>query len=612
QKRVDPEEVLFDSAAVLCGTILMASSISGDSPTCHDSSVTLTFLLPQVARQRDEFYSKLSQSATGARAKRLARHAKQTRQPFGHVRQALNMFLAQYGAQQVQRRQLAYLFARMGYSEASLRQAEVIPCASARFECEILCRVHSARRIVEQKKSAEAFRLLQEAEDFLHRGIECGALVDPWNVLGFQGLFPLFHSREDSVPDQRIEMLFDMMVALLDAYSRTLEEAAARGEGPLELEISHRYQQLAEFWDRFGTLTVQDLPRVDAREQLHSAEHVARALADWREAGEATGDIQFWRNHVDQFQSAKAYAQVVSALLERRDQVAALGLLMQWLSQHDVVGLEASHMSFEDLLLWWMGQVMEEGGTSKTDPWPLVRRMFDQLEANASELWSAPTFRSEHPGSEESDSVDSAEWSEEDQELSEETVEDDDDNLWGAAYEDVVYRDSADDGHEGQTMEDGPHFDRDSEFEIVERQIEPRLKFLRMMAQLWQMGATLCVERELIPSNEESKEVQSLRLTKTESLKHWLEHSIQLQTDLVRLIDEIWKSDISVSSGEHDANVEYDTQLQTKLYLVQTALSTCLSCRSAQWCLACALSPEDQSVRNTAEELRISEMYRGI
>ena len=393
QKRVDPEEILFDVSAVLCGTILMASSISGDGPDCHDSNVTLSSLLPRVARQRDEFYSRLVQTASGGRAKRLARHTKLTRQPFGHVRQALNMYLAQYGAQQVQRRQLAYLFARMGYAEASLRQASIIPCASARFECEVLCRAHTARRIVELGKLAEAARLLREAEEFLHRGIECGALVDPWNVLGFQGLFPLFSSREDSVPDQRVEMLYHIMESLLDAYTRALEEAAARGEKQISVGISTRYERLAQFWDRFGTMTVEDLPRVAAHEQLDSASHVARALAEWREAGESAGDISFWRNHVEQFQSSKAYAQVVSALLERRDRVAALGLLMQWLSQHDTVGLEAGHLSFEDVMLWWMGLVVEEGTSSKEDPWPLVRRMFDYLEVNAGELWQSPMFR---------------------------------------------------------------------------------------------------------------------------------------------------------------------------------------------------------------------------
>jgi hypothetical protein len=618
QKRVDADEVLFDISAVLCGTILMASSISGDGPECHDSNVTLSSLLPRVARQRDEFYARLVQTATGARAKRLARQAKLTRQPFGHVRQALNMFLAQYGAQQVQRRQLSYLFARMGYAEASLRQAAVIPCASARFECEVLCRSHTARRIVEQGKLAETVRLLEEAEDYLHRGIDCGALVDPWNVLGFQGLFPLFSSREDSVPDQRIEMLYHIMESLLDAYSRALEEAAARGDKQVTATISARYERLAQFWDRFGTVTVEDLPRVAAHEQLDSASHVARALAEWREAGESAGDISFWRTHVDQFQSSKAYAQVVSALLERRDRVAALGLLMQWLSQHDSVGLEAGHLSFEDLMLWWMGLVAEEGTSSKEDPWPIVRRMFDYLEANAGELWQSPVYRD---GVIVEESAEAGAWLEDrpaanpgqphdtgdDLEDSE-----DEDELFSAAYDDVVYRDSTDDGQEGPVMDDRTRPEGDTEFERLEKRLDPRLKFLRMLAQLWQLAANLAVERELVKDADGSKDAKENRAGKSESLRRWLEHSMRLQNDLARLIDELWKGDIGESTGEHDSNVEFDSQLQAKLYLVQSGLTTWLSCRSAQWCLACALAPEDQSVRSTAEDVRVIDMYRGI
>ena len=613
QKRVTSEEVLFDVAAVLCGTILMASSISGDGPDCHDSSVTLSSLLPRVARQRDEFYARLVQNASGPRAKRLTRQAKLTRQPFGHVRQALNMYLAQYGAQQVQRRQLAYLFARMGYAEASLRQAAVIPCASARFECEVLCRSHSARRVVEQGKLAEAMQLLQEAEDYLHRGIECGALVDPWNILGFQGLFPLFSSREDSVPDQRVEMLYHIMESLLDAYSRALEEAAARGEKQLSAAISARYENLAQFWDRFGTVTVEDLPRVAAHEQLDSASHVARALAEWRDAGESAGDISFWRNHVDQFQSAKAYAQVVSALLERRDRVAALGLLMQWLSQHDLVGLEAGHMSFEDLLLWWMGIVAEEGASSKEDPWPLIRRMFDYLEANAGELWQAPNLRQ---GVIVEESTSSGTWKNatpagepggDDEEEPE-----DEDELFSAAYDDVVYRDSTDDGQEGPIMDERGRIEGDTEYERLEKRLDPRLKFLRMLAHLWQLAANLAVERELVLEPDDSKESRDRRHSKTESLRHWLTHAVRLQNDLVKLIDELWKGDIGESTGEHDSNVEFDSQLQAKLYLVQSGLSTWLSCRSAQWCLACALAPEDKSVRSSADDIRVIDMYRGV
>ena len=608
QKRVASEEVLFDMAAVLCGTILMASAISGDGPECHDSSVTLTSLLPRVARQRDRFYSWLLESATGQRAKRLKKHAKTTRQPFGHVRQSLNMYLANYGTQQVQRRQLAHLFARMGYPEASLRQAAVIPCASARFECEVLCRVHGARRVVELGKIADASRLLGEAEEYLHRGIECGALVDPWNILGFQGLFPLFSSREDSVPDQRVEILLHIMEALLDAYTRTWEEAAARGDSKMADAISFRYESLAEFWDKFGSSTVNDLPRVAARESLDSASHVAQALSEWRTAGEAAGDIQFWREHVAQFESAKAYAQVVSALLERRDTVAALGLLMQWLSQQEEVGLEAGHMSFEDLLLWWMGIVVDNGSITKDDPWPLIRRMFDYLEANAGELWSAPTTPvvsdSGKPKKLDHDDVLARE--------SDEGPRDEEDELFDAAYEGVVYRDSADDGQEGETMDDRPAFHRETEFELIEKQLEPRLKFLRTIAQLWQMGATLAVERELVPVDSQSNAVRESKQAQADSLRHWLGHSIEVQADLSRLIDNLWKQEIGEATAEHDVNIEYDTQLQTKLFLIQTTIQTALSCRSAQWCLACALSPADDTVKTNADDVRIIDIYRGV
>lgn len=616
QKRVDAAEVLFDISAVLCGTILMASSISGYGPECHDSNVTLSSLLPRVARQRDEFYQRLVKTASGARARRLARQSKLTRQPFGHVRQSLNMFLAQYGAQQVQRRQLAYLFARMGYAEASLRQAAVIPCASARFECEVLCRAHSARRIVEQGKLAESLALLEEAEEYLHRGIECGALVDPWNILGFQGLYPLFSSREDSVPDQRVEMLYHIMESLLDAYSRALEEAAARGEKQISEAIAARYERLATFWDRFGTVTVEDLPRVAAHEQLDSASHVARALAEWRDAGESTGDISFWRRHVDQFQTSKAYAQVVSALLERRDRVAALGLLMQWLSNHETVGLEAGHMSFEDLLLWWMGLVSDEGTSSREDPWPLVRRMFDYLEANAGAYWQAPVFRDgvlvEEPVGQAwvEDSSDDRVERQEGAEDHEDESQDEDD-LFQAAYDDVTYRDSTDDGQEAPIMDDRSRPEGDTEFERLEKRLDPRLKFLRMMAHLWQMASNLAVARELVNSGD-SAEVRAERVAQTETLRRWLNHSIHLQTELARLIDSLWKSDIGESTGEHDSNVEFDAQLQAKLYLVQSALTTWLSCRSAQWCLACALAPEEKAGRSSAEDVRVIDMYRGI
>jgi hypothetical protein len=565
QKRVPKEEVLFDASAVLGGTILMASAISGAGPETHDSSVSLTSLLPRVARQRDVFYARLMESVTGARAKRLEKHARTTQQPFGHVRQYLNFYLAQYGTQQVQRRQVAYLFARMAYPEAARDQASVIPCAAARFECEIQWRLAVVRQALDQANVARAAELLAESEDHLQRGIDCGAIVDPWNILGFQGQFPLFTSREDSVPDQRVEILLQLVEGLLEGYSRALQEAAARALGPIEEQLLGRFERFTEWWDRFATTTVSDLPPVSAQDHLESARRVAKALAEWRAAGEAAGHIAFWREHVSEFQSAKAYAQVVEALLDRRDHVASLGLLMQWLSQADDVSLQAGPLSFDRLLSRWLDLVAELSKAAPGDAWPMLRRLFDYLEANAGEYWQVPQL--DDAATDEGWPAGAAE-----------EEEDEDRGLFGAAYEGVTFRDSADDGQFSDTYDDRGGLPDAGEFEYFERRLEPRLQFLRLLAQLWQTTAGLCARRDDTDADD-----------RQDHLRGWLDRVATVQQELLRLLDDLSKREITAPPGDHDSNVEYDAQLQTKLYLVQTTINTVVTFRSAQWFLLAAL-----------------------
>lgn len=98
------------------------------------------------------------------------------------------------------------------------------------------------------------------------------------------------------------------------------------------------------------------------------------------------------------------------------------------------------------------------------------------------------------------------------------------------------------------------------EFELFERHLEPRLQFLRMLAQLWQTGAALCSR---LRANEQLPEDAAGHL------EGWLQRVEQIQRELERLSDTLWKREISAPAGDHDANVEYDAQLQTKLYLVQ-------------------------------------------
>ena len=55
----DRTQKMFESAAALAGTILMASSVSGRSPDAYSSDVTLGTLLPIIAECREAFYSHL-------------------------------------------------------------------------------------------------------------------------------------------------------------------------------------------------------------------------------------------------------------------------------------------------------------------------------------------------------------------------------------------------------------------------------------------------------------------------------------------------------------------------------------------------------------------------
>jgi hypothetical protein len=44
----------------------------------------------------------------------------------------------------------------------------------------------------------------------------------------------------------------------------------------------------------------------------------------WHKGGAATGDVAFWAPHAEMFDSPKAYALVIEALLDRGDLVASM------------------------------------------------------------------------------------------------------------------------------------------------------------------------------------------------------------------------------------------------------------------------------------------------
>jgi hypothetical protein len=531
------EERLFDVSAVLAGTVLMASALNGRGPNAYDSTATLSTVVPRIACLRDEFYRQLLDRLTGPRAERLRREAEQARQPFGATRQHLNHALAQDRALQLQEHHLAHLFAALGYSEASRRRAERIATASVRMSAAVRSHTASAALLAGRGKVDEAAGNLAAAEDLLRRGIDCGALPDPWNMLGFQGLFPLFQAREDSVHDTRIDELLDLVGGLFEAFAEVTGEAAARGlVDPLE-SLTAATHQLAAWWDQFAGYEVHDLPRVHGGDAAASAEHVAAALARWRTRGPAasvSADLAFWREHLDGFRTAAAFGRVVAALLDREAAPAALALLMTWLSRTPDVPLDDGESSFAHLAERWLRAATEPG---PADPAALTR-FFELLEANADTYWAVPDLTAgPRPD------------------------EDNEGDVYGAAYEEMTYRDSTDDGTEGAVIGDAPPgdgFPLEDEFEAV----RPRLDFLATVARLWRVATP-----HLPPGHS--------------AARTWLGTARQRQDQLDALLDRLHALPIPDPSPGFEGAVEFDRRRAVREQLIESALAAAVANRQA-------------------------------
>ena len=352
------DELLFEAAAVLAGTILMASGTTGSGPGCHGSDVTLSTLLPHIAAYRDQFYEELLAHTAGPHGERLRAEAQRTRQPFGGARQHLNHELARRRATQMQHVHLAQLYARMGYPEAALAEAHTVRIASARMLCQIYCRLTAGHQAIDADQLEPVARYLPEIEDLLQRGIECGALVDPWNIVGFGGNFSLFPAVENTVHDFRVDDLIELVEQILDLCARAWTEAAAVDDAHHEAGFLRRAGAARRAG---GTSTPRPASAASSgswarRSKSRPTSWPGRSARGTR-PGAAAGDVKFWRMFVDQFDSPKAFQLVVEALLERGDQVASMALMMQWVSQVERTPLEDGDASFHPLALRWLRAV---------------------------------------------------------------------------------------------------------------------------------------------------------------------------------------------------------------------------------------------------------------
>lgn len=578
------DDALFESAAVLAGTMLMASGISGSGPGTYDSNTSLTSLLPHIAAYRDRFYQWLLDQMGGRQGQRLRAEAVSRRQPFGTVRQRLNQQLAHRRATQLQHAHLAQLYATMGYTEHARQQAEIVAVASVRMTCQMRCRLAAAHLAIDRGRFREVVEVPEELEDLLQRAIGCGALPDPWNILGFGAQFSLFPAVENSVHDHRLDELIDLVEELFNLDTRLAQEAAAAGDTELSARLSHRMQTLSHWWDQFASAEVGDVDGFSGHEIWESAMHVSDVLRAWSEAGVAAGDLGFWRGHLDRFHSAKSYALVVKSLLGQHDHVAAMALLIQWLSHADEIPLLEQSYSFHDLLLEWMETLLAapaapapaaaEAGQRRVTAdqrWPLARKLLDYLEANADEYWRVPRLELAGQSTGRSRPVDDEAHGHEHEPEGDADQDGDDegpDELFAAAYQDVTFRDSAADGFEGEMLQGGP---QNTDFELLHEaeRIADRLDFINTLAQLWRLAASALGSSATGDADRDAV------------LAGWLQSARGNQRQLSTLLEAVDGFQIPVPRASHESLVEYDRRRGIKEQLLEQIIATCVETADA-------------------------------
>jgi hypothetical protein len=583
------EEALYEAAAVLAGTILMGSAVSGSGPDTHDSATTMATLLPHIASFRDAFYERLLGGLSGKHGQRLRAEAGPLQQPFGGARQHLNQELARRRAEQLQHVHLALLFARMGYTDAATRQAQKVPVAAARLRCEIDCRLSLAHQAIDRGELDAAAEHLPEIEDILHRAIECGALADPWNILGFSGQYSLFPAVENSIPDHRVDELLDLMSDIFDLYARLEKEAAAGGQAPLQTRLSQRLDALARWWDQFASIEVGGIDGVSGREAWQSAEDVSAALAAWHQGGPATGDVAFWRQHVEQFTSPKAFALLTEALMERKDAVASMALLVAWLNRSAEIPLLENDYSFYGLASQWMEDLWRAdaatGETSGEQRWPLARKFLDYLEANAEEYWQPPRLELGEAALAAHDEDD----------FEQEEPEDD---TFSAAYENVIYRDSTDDGFESDMLEGG---DLATDFELAAEaeRISDRLQFLSTIARLWKLPAAAAL----------TDDIDQERRT---AMADWLAQALENERGLLALLAAVQRYQVPAPRGDHDAMIEYSRRLGIKEILLERIITACVDTAETRGILQTVVGDDSPSAGSEAWELMGRKVLKAL
>ncbi len=587
------EQLVFEAGSVLAGTILMAAGICGYGPGAHDSTVTLANLLPMIAHYRDQFYAQLMTRLAEPHRTRLIEEATFRQQPFGAARQHLNRQLARNRAFQMVHVNLAQVFSRMGYTDAAFRHANVLPVASARMQCQIECLMYSGDKALQTLDLPTACETLPRLFELVLRAVNCGAMIDPWNILGFDANYNLFHGTENSVRDHRADDLIELMEQVFSFASRVWIAAQANDEQDLSDRVSKYFRKIIDWWHRFAVHQVSSVDAVNAEEIFSASKEVAELINEWQKSGAQSGDVQFWAQRAQLFTSARAYILAIDTLIARHDFVTSMALLIHWLTQNETIPLQRNAGSFQTLAARWFAEqkrLLQEDPTSEryTETWNRIRKFCDYVEANAGEFWNVPKF---------SFGTKTALETTAENELTENA--DDDQDLYNAAYEDMVYRESTDDGIDSSIYDPSQKSD-DSIQEEMHRVID-RLEFLQALTDYWVESALFVVHQQ---KTAESLDAEFF-LNQRRTIHTWAQQAQKNSNELQDLIRSVQSFSLPKPHGSLDSLSEYDRQRLYKETLLDHAINLRVDTSTAS-CILSSVSAA-LAVEHQLEPLELSD-----
>ena len=558
------QELIYEAGSVLAGTILMAAGICGYGPGAHDSTVTLTKLLPVVAGYRDRFYADLLSRLPEPHRQRMMQEAELRQQPFGAARQHLNRQLARKRAFQMVHVNLALVFSRMGYEAAAIRHANILPVASARMICQLECLMYSGTQALEQDNLALASETLPRLFELLQRAVACGAVIDPWNILGFDANYSLFQGNENTVRDHRADDLAQLMEQIFSFASRVWIAAQAADQSEINDRVSAHFLQIVNWWHRFAVHEVSSVDSVDAEEIYAATKDVAGLINQWQKSGAQTGNVQFWANHAQSFMSARAYILAISSLIQREDFVTSMALLIHWLTQSQNIPLQQSSGSFQILVGEWIARqrdamARQPSAERYQETWRRIRKFCDYVEANAGEFWEVPRFGADRDHDATADAAAS---------IADDPTHDGSDDLYRAAYEDMVYRESTNDGVEGSIYDPSVHSDESIQAEM--HRIMDRLEFLQALAEYW-VESALFVNNPL-DSFETGDLDDDFFVNQAQKVDDWVRQAEQNCADTQRLIQSIQNYALPSPDGSTHSLADYDRQRLFKETLLDQAI----------------------------------------